>query len=75
MKIVEKSKKVGKMVRFNEEMANYVEIQAELFGISQSGFVNMCVKGYRDQNTALAEMSKIQGYIDQMSKLQQKEDK
>lgn len=47
----------------------YVDKAAEEFGMSVSAFITMCIQNYKVNNEALAEMSKVQSYFDQMREL------
>jgi len=47
----------------------YVVKASEDYGMSISAFITMCVQNYKVNNEALAEMSKVQSYFDQMREL------
>lgn len=47
----------------------YVDKASEEYGMSVSAFITMCIQNYKVNNEALAEMSKVQSYFDQMREL------
>lgn len=69
------NKKLRKNIQLSEKMAKFVEEECEELGISQSGFINLCIRQYKDQQAAITELSKIQVYMDKLENLIAKEEK
>lgn len=55
---------------FAPDVKEYLAKESEAFGMSISAFITMCIQNYRMNNQALNEMTKLQGYFDQMKELQ-----
>jgi hypothetical protein len=53
----------------------YLEEQSEVFGMSISAYLTMIVNQYKQQNEALIEMSKLQGYLEQFKQVAQEQSK
>lgn len=60
---------IRKNVQLSEEMAEYIEKMSVTYGVSQSGFINIALAQYRQQAQTLAEMSKINTYLDKLEKI------
>lgn len=54
------------------EIKEYLVNESENFGMSTSAFITMVVNQYRQQVQVLNEMSKMQGIINQMKELVEK---
>jgi len=58
-----------------ETMKEYVEEQAERLGVSQSGFINMCIANYKEQKEAIQGMNNMKQLIYKIEELSRKADK
>lgn len=57
-------------VYVTDEIKDYLDKQSEAYGMSISGYMNMCLAQYRQQTQVLAEMSKLQDYLYQLKELE-----
>lgn len=62
--------KIKLNIMMEEGMKDYVEEQAERLGISQSGFINVCIAYYREQREAVQSMAQFKDVVFQLEKLQ-----
>lgn len=53
----------------SDELQKYVEEQCEVYGMGKSAYISMVLTIYRQQQSAMAEMSKFDNYISRMEKL------
>ena len=61
--------RVRKNVYLNPDIADYLEKQANAFGMSQSAYVNMILYQYRQQTQALSDMSKIDSLVTRLENM------
>lgn len=55
-----------------DDVNDYVVKTADEIGISISGFINLCINQYRQQNVAFDAMSQIGGYLKRLEELENK---
>lgn len=67
-----KQNKIRKNITIAPDIWEFIETQADSFGVSPSSCLAMIVGQYRQQMQALSEMSKFQGYLDQLKEMQEK---
>lgn len=65
--------KVKFPVQVEEDVKEYIEQQAERLGVSQSGFVNLCIAHYREQREAIQGMNQVKDLVYKLEKLQRAE--
>lgn len=53
----------------SDELLEYLEKQCEAYGMGKSAYISMVLTIYRQQCTAMNEMSKIDAYISRFEKL------
>lgn len=53
----------------DETMKDYVEEQSERLGISQSGFINMCISNYKEQRESIQAMNNMKVLANQIEQL------
>lgn len=58
-----------------EDMKNYVEMQSERIGVSQSGFINFCVNQYKEQHESVLAMSNMYELIGKIDDIQKEIEK
>lgn len=56
-------------MQIDEVMKDYVEEQSERLGISQSGFINMCIANYKEQRESIQAMNNMRGLALQLEEL------
>ena len=61
--------KVATRVYFTKETKEYLDKQSEAYGMSVSGYVNMCVAQYRQQTQVLTEMMNLKEYVKDLQQL------
>lgn len=62
--------KVKFPIQVDEEVKDYIEAQAERLGVSQSGFVNLCIAQYREQREAIQGMNQVKDLVYKLERLQ-----
>lgn len=67
--------KVRLNIQMEEAMKDYVEEQSERLGVSQSGFINMCVASYKEQRDSIVAITGIKDTVYRLERLQQNADK
>lgn len=72
LKMEVKQNKIRKNITISPDIWEFIEGQADSFGISPSSCLAMIVGQYRQQMQALNEISKFQSYLDQVKELQEK---
>jgi predicted DNA-binding protein len=61
--------KIKMSIQMEEEMKDYLEDQAERLGVSQSGFINMCIANYREQRESIQAMNNMKVLANQIEEL------
>jgi hypothetical protein len=56
-------------ITMDELMKDYVEEQSERLGISQSGFINMCISNYKEQRESVQAMNNMKVLAQQIEDL------
>jgi antitoxin component of RelBE/YafQ-DinJ toxin-antitoxin module len=56
-------------MQIDDAMKDYVEEQSERLGVSQSGFINMCIASYKEQRESIQAMNNMQKLADQIEDL------
>lgn len=79
--VKEESKKVRFNLMMGADLKKWIDIQAEIMGVSQAGFVSVCVSTYKQQTEAMESMrnvtlvmDKLVGMTDDIKKMQEKEE-
>jgi hypothetical protein len=67
--------KVRLNIQMEESMKDYVEEQADRLGVSQSGFINMCVAHYKEQRDSIQAISGIKDTVYRLERLQKESKK
>lgn len=62
--------KIKMNIQFEEDMKNYIETQSEKLGVSQAGFINLCVAQYKQQNESIIAFSNMHELISKIDDLQ-----
>ena len=57
-------------MQMENEMKDYVEEQAERLGVSQSGFVNMCIANYKEQRESIRAMNNVKDLVFKLDDIQ-----
>ena len=55
---MEKNKKIRKQVQLTKETVNFIKEEAERHGLSESGFINICIKDYKDKKIIIEQTEK-----------------
>lgn len=58
--------KVKMNIQFEEDMKEYIEEQSERLGVSQSGFINLCIAQYKEQHDTIIAMNNIKLIVDKL---------
>lgn len=56
-------------MQIDDAMKEYVEEQSERLGISQSGFINMCIASYKEQRESIQALNNMKGLANQIEEL------
>lgn len=67
--------KVKLNVMMDETMKDYIEEQSERLGVSQSGFINLCIAQYKEQHESVKAMNNLTELIKKIDRLQRDLDK
>jgi hypothetical protein len=59
-------------IQFEENLKAWIIEQSELMGVSMSGFVNMAVSQYKQQQEALTTMQDMGAVIQKLTELENK---
>lgn len=62
--------KIKLNVMLEETMKDYVEEQSERLGISQSGFINVCIAQYKEQRESVSAMNNMKELIFKLSSIE-----
>ena len=63
------ARKLKKTITISKEIWDFVIKQADVFGISASGYISMCIVNYEQQSKALEQLVNLQGTIAQLNEL------
>ena len=71
---LEKNKVKKNVVRVyvTDEVKEYLDKQSDAFGMSISGYMNMCLANYRRETETLARMTEMQDVLYQLKELELK---
>jgi antitoxin component of RelBE/YafQ-DinJ toxin-antitoxin module len=61
--------KIKISMQIDESMKDYVEEQSERLGVSQSGFINMCIASYKEQRESIQALNNMKGLANQIEEL------
>lgn len=61
--------KVKLVIQVDEALKQYCQSQADAFGISLSGFVNLALAQYKNQQESLKAFENVQGLIGKLDEL------
>lgn len=64
-----KERKVPFNLNLAPSIKNYIEKQAEGFGMSSSAFVTLVINQYRQQTEVMVEMANMKQYLEQLKEL------
>lgn len=55
---MEKNKKIRKQVQLNKETVDFIKEEAKKYGLSESSFINICIKDYKDKKIMIEQAEK-----------------
>lgn len=55
---MEKNKKIRKQVQLNKETVDFIKEEAQKYGLSESSFINICIKDYKDKKIMIEQAEK-----------------
>ena len=55
---MEKNKKIRKQEQLNKETVDFIKEEAQKFGLSESSFINICIKDYKDKKIMIEQAEK-----------------
>jgi penicillin V acylase-like amidase (Ntn superfamily) len=64
--------KVRLNIQIDETMKDYIEEQSDRLGVSQNGFINLCLAQYKEQKEVVQSMSNINEVVCRLERLQNK---
>ena len=62
--------KMKMTIQVDDSMKDYIEEQSERLGVSQSGFINLCIAQYKEQHESIKAMNNMKDLILKLDDIQ-----